>query len=508
MGDKILVVSDQKKDGNLFEQILGPKGFDIDLISLTEAVEDIIPENNFSAILADYDLIGNRSYRWMELLQKNRSKTCFILYGENKRAEKISEILQAGAYSFISRSNLSKRIYETVIGGIENRKTFVDILGMINDLKDVNQSLEREKEDLRRKNQEFSFINRLTSEVAYDLNWSMILPRILDAGLLNVINPALLGMLYRIGSRWNLAFHLSEKEINKEILEKLKEDIADKFFSLSGEKILIKDIDFHLYSSSVKISSSESISFSDQLIMPLALAGKPLGMLVILPKNREELDNGKLELLSTVSNILAMSLKNAQEYHRLKELTVKDGLTGILNHKGFRDIVQKEFHRAKRYNRSLSLIMIDVDNFKVINDSHGHQAGDIVLKDLADCLKCSLRQADILARYGGDEFSILLPDTGMERAEILLKRVLSTVMNHNFRWKSERIKVKISCGISTTSELECQDNEKELISKADSRLYMAKRSHNLIYSTGINPDGPALLPGEADGKELIDLRLN
>ena len=482
MGDKILVVSDQKKDGNLFEQILGPKGFDIDLISLSEAVEDIIPENNFSAILADYDLIGNRSYRWMELLQKNRSKTCFILYGENKRAEKISEILQAGAYSFISRSNLSKRIYETVIGGIENRKTFVDILGMINDLKDVNQSLEREKEDLRRKNQEFSFINRLTSEVAYDLNWSMILPRILDAGLLNVINPALLGMLYRIGSRWNLAFHLSEKEINKEILEKLKEDIADKFFSLSGEKILIKDIDFHLYSSSVKISSSESISFSDQLIMPLTLAGKPLGMLVILPKNREELDNGKLELLSTVSNILAMSLKNAQEYHRLKELTVKDGLTGILNHKGFRDIVQKEFHRAKRYNRSLSLIMIDVDNFKVINDSHGHQAGDIVLKDLADCLKCSLRQTDILARYGGDEFSILLPDTGMERAEILLKRVLSTVMNHNFRWKSERIKVKISCGISTTSELECQDNEKELISKADSRLYMAKRSQNLMYS--------------------------
>jgi len=482
MGDKILVVSDQKKDGNLFEQILGPKGFDIDLISLSEAVEDIIPENNFSAILADYDLIGNRSYRWMELLQKNRSKTCFILYGENKRAEKISEILQAGAYSFISRSNLSKRIYETVIGGIENRKTFVDILGMINDLKDVNQSLEREKEDLRRKNQEFSFINRLTSEVAYDLNWSMILPRILDAGLLNVINPALLGMLYRIGSRWNLAFHLSEKEINKEILEKLKEDIADKFFSLSGEKILIKDIDFHLYSSSVKISSSESISFSDQLIMPLTLAGKPLGMLVILPKNREKLDNGKLELLSTVSNILAMSLKNAQEYHRLKELTVKDGLTGILNHKGFRDIVQKEFHRAKRYNRSLSLIMIDVDNFKVINDSHGHQAGDIVLKDLADCLKCSLRQTDILARYGGDEFSILLPDTGMERAEILLKRVLSTVMNHNFRWKSERIKVKISCGISTTSELECQDNEKELISKADSRLYMAKRSQNLMYS--------------------------
>ena len=481
MNEKILVISDQEKDGNLFKQILGSKGFDIVTKPILEGIEDILSKDNFGAILADYDQVGDLAYSWINLLQANRSKSCVILYGENKKAEKISEILQAGAYSFISRSNISKRLYETILGGMENRKTFIEILGMFNTLKNVNESIEREKEDLRKKNQELSFINRLTTEVAYDLNWSLILPRILNAGFLDVMNPALLGMLYRIGSKWNLAFHLSEKEINKKIIDGLKKDMINEFFSISGERVSIKDTDFHLYSSSVKISSADVIPFSKQIIMPLSLAGSTLGMIAILPKKNEKLNDEKMELLTTISNILGMSLKNAQEYHKLKEMAVKDGLTGILNRKGFQNFIQKEFHRAKRYHRPLSLIMIDVDNFKKINDSLGHQAGDFVLRELAGCLERSIRQADIVFRYGGDEFVILLPDTDEEQAKMLLKRVLSDVRKHAFEWESNQMNVKISCGISTTGGLENHEDEKDLISKADTRLYSAKRSQNLKY---------------------------
>jgi len=404
-----------------------------------------------------------------------------ILYGEDSNAAKVSEILQAGAYGFVPRPQLAKRIHETILGGIENRKAFIEILRMMDDVKEINRSLKREQDNLKKKNHVLSFINRLSSEVAYDLNWTRILPRILSIGFLEVMNSDLLGILYRIGPQWNLTLHLADNEINKEILELLKKDIIHKFLALSGEKILLQDMALRLYSSSLKISSYPSACFSKLLFLPLNIVDRSLGMLVVLPRNEAQLNDEEKELMSTVSNILAMSLKNAQEYNKLKEMTVRDPLTGVFNRKGFNNFLQKEFHRAKRYNRLLSFVMIDVNNFKAINDSWGHQAGDAVLRALAKCLVRSVRQADIVARYGGDEFVILLPDTAIDRGEMLVKRIRSTIENHDFEWRSEKIKVEISCGISTTSELKTQEAEKELIAKADDRLYDSKRSQNVMY---------------------------
>ena len=482
MGERLLIISGKQEDHELFTELLEPRGFGIEWSKGFDDVKDKIIEDSYGAIIADYDLLQDTAFTWMSFLQETRSKACFILYGEKIKAQSLSEILQKGAYGFVPRAIIPERIYDTIIGGLDNRKAFIEILRIIDEQKYANEVLESEKESLRARNQELTFINRLSSEVAYDLNWDGILPRILNSGLLTVLEPELLSILYRIGSNWTLSLHASKDEINRETLKRLRRDLVDRYRSLSEEKIPLRQLAVQLYPKTTKVSASCPLAFSRPRILPLTLAGKPLGMLGIVLKDTDSFQKDRDELMSTVSNILAMSLENAQEYHRLKEMAVTDGLTGIYNRKGFRDFIQREFQRARRYGKALSLVMIDVNGLKPINDSLGHLAGDYVLRELAGCFKNSVRKSDIVSRYGGDEFALLLPETHMEEAETLVKRILANVRNYAFDWESERIDVRVGYGISTTDELKKGDTEKELIQKADLRLYDAKRARDPRYS--------------------------
>jgi diguanylate cyclase (GGDEF)-like protein len=482
MDEKILIITEKSKDVELLKEILGARGFCIEVFTLFHKIEDILHGDAYAAIIADYALVGEMADAWVGILQEKRSRACFILYGEATELDSISGLLQKGAYEFIPRNLLSERIYDSILGGLENRKAFIEILGMIDEIKGVNKRLKKEKDALKTKNQELRFLNRLSSEVAYDLNWERILPRILDADLFQVIDPEVLGLLYRIGSRWNLSLYVAKQGIDTETIQRFKEDVSDRFFLLSQDRVSPRDMIIHIYPSNVKLTSPPSLFSSKSAICrALKVSKKPLGMLLIIPKNGKALERASLELVSTISNILAMSLKNAQEYYCLKEMTVTDNLTGIYNYKGFKDFLQREFKRARRHEKVLSLIMIDVDNFKAINDSFGHQAGDHVLRELAKCLKKSVRGTDIVARYGGDEFTVLLPETELGKVGILIERIVCAVENHPFQWEGGSIDVEISYGISATGELQRSEKERALIERADNRLYAMKKYRNGVY---------------------------
>ena len=181
-------------------------------------------------------------------------------------------------------------------------------------------------------------------------------------------------------------------------------------------------------------------------------------------------------ILSLISNELTMILDNARLYEGAKRMAITDGLTRIYNHRFFQELFEKEFKRATRYGSVFSLIMLDIDFFKRINDTYGHLFGDEILKEMAALVKGCLRTMDILARYGGEEFAILLPETHLEDAIQTAERIRMAVENHDFpASKGEPVKVTVSQGVTSFPSTDIEKRS-DIVAKADAALYEAKEA--------------------------------
>lgn len=158
---------------------------------------------------------------------------------------------------------------------------------------------------------------------------------------------------------------------------------------------------------------------------------------------------------------------------KLSREALTDGLTGLYNHRHFWEQANVELKRANRYSESLSCILIDIDNFKSINDRFNHQFGDSVLKKIANILETPLRATDILARYGGDEFAILLSNTDYQGSRIISDKILKRIRNAMFEIKDFFIKITISIGVSSYPTDQVSGSS-QLVEYADAALYDAK----------------------------------
>jgi len=170
---------------------------------------------------------------------------------------------------------------------------------------------------------------------------------------------------------------------------------------------------------------------------------------------------------------------------RLELLAVTDGLTGLHNHRHFRDRLEEEFDRARRYGTPLSCLIFDVDNFKHLNDTYGHLQGDSVLREMAERVTTCVRKSDVVARYGGEEFTVILPQTGIVGAEAEAERIRHTIADTPFKGLGPDCPVTVSVGVAIYDPETMLDSE-TLLRVADGALYEAKRSgkNRVVIGTG------------------------
>jgi diguanylate cyclase (GGDEF)-like protein len=209
-----------------------------------------------------------------------------------------------------------------------------------------------------------------------------------------------------------------------------------------------------------------------QLSVPLVVGGKVFGILNSESQNVGQFLDQDEKTLTILANHAALAIENFQLHSKTEELTVIDELTGASNYRYFRQKLDEEFKRAKRYGQALSLIMMDIDWFKRCNDTYGHRFGNQVLRELVRISSKHVRDVDVLCRYGGEEFVVILPQTNKEDARQIAERIRVAVGQQLIELDKIKSRVTVSIGVATFPE--DAEEPDQLIEKVDQALYQAK----------------------------------
>lgn len=256
------------------------------------------------------------------------------------------------------------------------------------------------------------------------------------------------------------------------------------WIALTGNAEVINNLAGHpRFSRTVGIDDDVSSLIS----VPFKGRGQVIGLINAYRLDALVFDESSYELLIAVASQIGMALENARLFEETKTLAITDGMTTLYNYRYFTERLNEEFERAQRYKRDLSLIMVDIDHFKNYNDVHGHPAGDNLLRNFSEILKMIMRNSDIVSRYGGEEFVIILPETRNAMAVYVAERLRKEVELRDFEGGEIQPggRVTISLGVASFSE-EIKSAD-ALVKSADNALYRSKelgRNRVSVYNGG------------------------
>lgn len=426
----------------------------------------------------------------------------YALIGKQKKAEKL--FLQAmehcskhrRKYEFakavfeygvflknIERFSESKKKFETAynifkeIGAKAYEKRVAELLGIT---KEYEDSPERYTKDMQYY-QRMSSIIALSQDLSSILNLEDLLKKIISIAI--EVTGAKNGYLMLIDDKTGRMKTVASKSSSEteNTMYDFSQSIINEVLE-SGQAVLtinaMEDEKYYSYQS-VVFNEIKSV-----LCIPIKYGNEIIGICYLdNPLSSAVFTEEDLDVLNVIMTQAAISIENAKLYN----MAITDGLTELITHKHFKFVLEKEVERASRYKRVFSLVMFDIDNFKKLNDTYGHQAGDEVLINIAKIAKDALRSSDTVARYGGEEFIAILPETDSEGAQIFAERLRKAIEDVEVMYDNKKLKVTISLGVATFPDH--ADCAEKLIKAADTALYVSKRNGRNITTVFEVGDG-------------------
>jgi len=322
---------------------------------------------------------------------------------------------------------------------------------------------------------ELAIFHDVAKALTSSLNLNSVLQTIMDK-VAEYFRPDTWSLLMVDEQKYELFFAIAvgdAAEMLKTVRLRIGEGIAG-WVAQKGEPIIVPDVSTDPRFTR-RVDDLTNLRTDSIICLPLIARSRVLGVIQLINVGPDAFGESELFFLHSLCDFAAIAIDNARSVEKIQELTVTDDCTGLFNARHLYKTLDSEVYRSARFGYEFSVIFLDLDRFKQVNDTHGHLIGSKLLREVGQLIKGRLRLIDYAFRYGGDEFVILLPQTTKEQATIACRRILDMMRAHRFL-QEERLNLKLRASFGVATYPGDASNAHELIRQADEMMYLVKNS--------------------------------
>lgn len=467
---RILVVDDEENVCTMLKETLKDK-YQVDTCyNVNDALYNI-ESTDYDLVITDLKLEDASGIDVLKYAKKKDKFTEVIIITGYGSIETASEAINLGVISYLNKPLKINDLYIQVERAVASRYFHLKSIRLLNqpDSKDIL--------DVREHILDITSLYYFTSKLMFSLNVEGVMRIILEE-----VNEKLETSCTIIGVNYlefkeMFAMPRIGKMNAKDVISSILSVWDDSFSIFTREDVENEKISLHMYQGKQQTSEKkiDNKSFGSFIGVPMNILGERMGFIALFREEKEPIPQERSQFLYVFTSLISSAVQHCYMDLLAKEQAKTDSLTGVANHRMFHEIFERELSLLKRHKRKFSLIMLDIDDFKKINDTHGHLVGDAILVDLTKRILKITRIEDVLARYGGEEFTVILPDTDLPGAEILASRICKEISDTPFMYSDSEINYTVSIGLVACDNDSPSDKD-AIIHLADEALYSAKRS--------------------------------